>query len=54
MRLVLIVILLLLLIGGLPNVSHHNFQYWPSSILGLILLVVIVMALMGDRGGPAV
>ena len=54
MRLVLIIVLLLLLLGGLPGVTTHGFGYWPSGLLGLILLVVIVMALMGDRGGPAV
>ena len=54
MRLVLIVLLVLLLIGALPQVGVLNYGYAPSGILGLILLVLVVMALMGNRGGPAV
>ena len=53
MRLVLIILLVLLLLGALPVWPYAaGFGYWPSGILGLILLVIIVMALMGER--PAV
>ena len=53
MRLVLIILLVLLLLGALPVWPYAaGFGYWPSGILGLILLVLIVMALMGER--PAV
>ena len=55
MRLVLIVLLVLLLIGALPNWGFHNFGVWPSGLLGLIVLILIIMAVAGGtRGGPPV
>ena len=57
MRLVLIVILLLLLLGALPTwpyMTGFGWGYWPSGLLGLVLLVLIVMALAGSRGNPPV
>ncbi|AVM74078.1 DUF3309 domain-containing protein [Magnetospirillum gryphiswaldense] len=45
---VLLVILILFLIGALPRWSHSaNWGYFPSGLLGLVLIVVIVMLLMG-------
>lgn len=43
MSTLLIVLLVLLLIGALPNWGYHNFGYWP----GLILVVIIVLLLLG-------
>jgi hypothetical protein len=53
MRLVLIVLLVLLLLGALPAwpyMTPLGFGYYPSGIVGLLLLIVIVMALLGPRG----
>ncbi|KAF0225230.1 MAG: hypothetical protein FD176_548 [Rhodospirillaceae bacterium] len=45
---ILLVILILFLIGALPRWPHStNWGYYPSSLLGLVLIVVIVMLLLG-------
>ncbi len=44
----LIIILIVLLLGLLPTWPYsRGWGYFPSGILGLIVLIVIVMALMG-------
>lgn len=45
----LLLVLLVLLVGGtIPSWPHsRNWGYGPSSVLGLILVAVIVMALLG-------
>jgi hypothetical protein len=55
MRLVLVVLLLLLVIGMLPTWPYSQgwgVGYFPSGVLGLVLLVVLVMALMGRAAPP--
>jgi len=47
----LIVILLLIVFGGLPNWGYHQYGYGPSGIGGLILLVVVIMMLTGRMRG---
>lgn len=45
---ILLIILVLLLIGALPTWGYsRGFGYFPSGILGLILVVVLVLVLMG-------
>ena len=45
---ILLIILILLLIGALPRWGHsRSWGYFPSGILGLILVVLIVLALTG-------
>lgn len=45
---ILIIILILLLIGALPNWGYsRGFGYFPSGILGVILVVVLILVLMG-------
>lgn len=45
---VLIVILVLLLIGALPNWSHSaSWGYLPSGGLGILLVIVIILLLTG-------
>lgn len=45
---ILLVILILFLVGALPRWPHSaNWGYYPSSLLGLVLIVVIVMLLLG-------
>jgi hypothetical protein len=46
---VLLIVLIVLLLGGLPQVSGgwHNYGYGPSGVLMVVLLVVIVLVLAG-------
>ncbi|MFC7473178.1 DUF3309 domain-containing protein [Dankookia sp. GCM10030260] len=48
MSTILLVVLILLLLGVLPTWPHsRNWGYFPSGILGLIVVVLIIMAVMG-------
>lgn len=48
MRLVIIIILVLLVLGALPSWPYSSgWGYYPSSGLGLLLLIVIILALLG-------
>ena len=45
---ILIVILVLALLGALPRWSHsRSWGYAPSSGVGLILFVVVILVLLG-------
>ncbi len=45
---ILIIVLILLLIGALPNWGHsRSWGYYPSGGLGLIVVIVIVLVLLG-------
>jgi hypothetical protein len=45
---ILVVLLILFLVGALPNWGHSsNWGYGPSGLLGLILLIVVVLAVTG-------
>jgi hypothetical protein len=45
---ILIIILVLLLIGALPNWGYsRGFGYFPSGILGAVLVVILILVLMG-------
>lgn len=45
---VLIVLLILALLGVLPRWGHsHNWGYFPTGGVGLILLIVVVLILLG-------
>lgn len=44
----LLIVLVLFLIGALPNWSHSaNWGYAPSGGVGIILVIVVVLLLMG-------
>jgi hypothetical protein len=47
MSLLLLIVLLLLVFGGLPNWGYHNYGYFPSGILGTILMVMLILFLLG-------
>jgi Protein of unknown function (DUF3309) len=50
MRTVLLVIIILLLLGALPTWPYsQGWGYYPSSGLGLILIVLVIVALLGKR-----
>ncbi len=45
---ILVIILILILVGALPNWGHsRNWGYFPSGGLGLVLIVVLILVLMG-------
>jgi len=47
MRVILLVVLLLLVLGGLPTWPYsHNWGYFPSGVLGLVLVIVLLLALV--------
>ncbi len=49
MGLLLLIILVLLVMGGLPNWNYsRNWGYGPSGGLSLILVIVLVLVLMGQ------
>ena len=44
----LIVLLILLLIGSLPSWPYsRGWGYYPSGLLGIVLVIVLVLVLMG-------
>lgn len=48
MSTILIVILILLLIGAIPSWGYsRSWGYFPSGILGVVLVIVIILVLMG-------
>jgi hypothetical protein len=48
MRIVLFIILILLIFGALPTWPYSaGWGYYPSSGLGLVLLIVLILALVG-------
>jgi hypothetical protein len=47
MSLILLIVLVLFLVGGLPNWGYHKLGFAPSGIAGVVLLVVIVLLLTG-------
>jgi hypothetical protein len=44
---VLIIILIIILIGALPNLGYVNLGYGPSGIVGVILIILVVLLLTG-------
>jgi hypothetical protein len=45
---ILIILLILLLVGALPNWGYsRGFGYFPSGILGVVLIVVLILVLTG-------
>jgi Protein of unknown function (DUF3309) len=45
---ILIILLVLLLIGAVPSWPYsRSWGYYPSGLLGLVLLVVIILAVVG-------
>jgi hypothetical protein len=47
MGIILLVLLLLVVFGGLPNLGLHSYGYGPSSVSGVLLAVVVVLLLTG-------
>ena len=47
MGIILLIVLLLVVFGGLPNLGFHHYGYAPSGIGGILLVVVAVLLLTG-------
>jgi hypothetical protein len=48
MSTILLIILVLILVGALPTWPHsRSWGYGPSSLLGVVLLVLLILLLMG-------
>ena len=47
MGLILLIVLVLLLLGGLPNWRFHKFGFAPSGLAGVVLLIVVILLLTG-------
>ena len=48
MGLILIILLVLLLVGALPNWGYsRSWGYRPSGLLGVVLIIVVVLLLTG-------
>jgi hypothetical protein len=47
MGIILLILLLMLVVGGLPNLGFHSYGYGPSGIGGVLLIVVLVLLLTG-------
>jgi hypothetical protein len=45
---ILLIVLILMLLGALPTWPHsRNWGYYPSSGLGLLLVILVVLLLLG-------
>jgi hypothetical protein len=45
---ILLIVLILFLVGALPTWPHSkNWGYYPSSGLGLVALILIILLLLG-------
>jgi hypothetical protein len=47
MSVLLLIVLILLLVGGLPNWGYHSYGFAPSGIAGVVLIIVLIMFLTG-------
>jgi hypothetical protein len=47
MGIILLILLLMLVVGGLPNLGYHSYGYGPSGIGGVLLIVVLILLLTG-------
>lgn len=47
MYIVLVVLVVLLLVGGLPQVGMHQLGYGPSGLLGIVLVILLIYVLLG-------
>lgn len=45
--LILLILLVLFLVGTLPNWGYHKFGFAPSGIAAVVLLIVVAMMLAG-------
>jgi hypothetical protein len=49
MGLILLIILIVLLLGAVPAWPYsRGWGYWPSSTLGLVVLIIVILLLTGN------
>jgi hypothetical protein len=46
---ILIVVLVIIMVGGAPGIGplNHNYGYWLSGGVGLVVLILIILLLLG-------
>lgn len=45
---ILLIVIILLLVGAVPSWPHsRNWGYFPSGVLGLIFVVLLILLLLG-------
>lgn len=45
---ILLIVLILMLVGALPNWPHsRNWGYAPTGLLGTVLVIVLILFLLG-------
>lgn len=47
MGLLLLIVVLVLVFGGLPNWGYHSYGYGPSGVVGVLGIVLVVLLLTG-------
>jgi Protein of unknown function (DUF3309) len=47
MSLLLLILVILFVVGALPNFGYHSYGYAPSGLFGVVALVLLVMLLTG-------
>jgi hypothetical protein len=47
MGLILLIVLLMVVFGSLPNWGYHSYGYGPSGLGGLVLVIVLLLFLTG-------
>ena len=47
MYLILVVLLVVILVSLLPPLGLHSYGPWPSGVLGVVVLVLVVLLLLG-------
>ena len=47
MLILLVVVILILSLGGLPQTGLHQWGYGPSGVGGLLVLILIILLLTG-------
>ena len=47
MHLILLILVLLLVFGGLPQTGWHSYGWGPSGIGAVILIILVVLLLTG-------
>lgn len=43
----LILVLVVLLIAGGPYTGWHSYRWYPSGIIGVVLVIVVILLLLG-------
>ncbi|HXG18709.1 MAG TPA: DUF3309 family protein [Methylomirabilota bacterium] len=47
MGLLLLIVLIVLLAGGLPDFGYHSYGYAPSGLIGVGVIVLLILLLTG-------